>query len=159
MATPQQIYRELERMENEGLVSARVVRRERRPNKRLFSLTEAGLDAMRAYTAEVQAGAAIRDELMVKVSCVDIGDAEAVRAGVVERVERAGVKLARYRRAQERMLAGRSEEEYLVTVERVGPYLALLGGMALEEANLQWGETVLRRLDQRAEALGATARR
>jgi hypothetical protein len=30
--------------------------------------------------------------------------------------------------------------------------------MALEQANLQWGETVLRRLDQRAEALGATAR-
>ncbi|MFF7598817.1 PadR family transcriptional regulator [Streptomyces mirabilis] len=159
MATPQQIYRELERMEGEGLVSARVVQQERRPNKRLFSLTEAGLDAMRAYTAEVPSKpTAIRDELMVKVSCVDIGDADAVRAGVVERVERAGVKLARYRRAQERMLGGRSEEEYLVTVERVGPYLTLLGGMALEQANLQWGETVLRRLDQRAEALGATAR-
>ena len=83
MATPQQIYRELERMEGEGLVRARVVRQERRPNKRLFSLTEAGLDAMRAYTAEVPSKpTAIRDELLVKVQCVDIGDAEAVRAGV-----------------------------------------------------------------------------
>jgi DNA-binding PadR family transcriptional regulator len=159
MATPQQIYRELERMEGEGLVRARVVQQERRPNKRLFSLTEAGLDAMRAYTAEVPSKpTAIRDELLVKVSCVDIGDAEAVRAGVAERVERAGAKLARYRRAQERMLAGRTEEEYLATVERVGPYLTLLGGMTLEQGNIQWGETVLRRLDQRAEALGARAR-
>lgn len=158
MATPQQIYRELERMEGEGLVSARVVQQERRPNKRLFSLTEAGLDAMRAYTAEVPSKpTAIRDELMVKVQCVDIGDAEAVRAGVAERVERSTAKLARYRRAQERMLAGRTEEEYLVTVERVGPYLTLLGGMALEQANLRWGETVLKRLDQRAEALSAGA--
>jgi DNA-binding PadR family transcriptional regulator len=129
MATPQQIYRELERMEGEGLVRARVVQQERRPNKRLFSLTEAGLDAMRAYTAEVPSKpTAIRDELLVKVSCVDIGDAEAVRAGVAERVERAG------------------------------PYLTLLGGMTLEQGNIQWGETVLRRLDQRAEALGARAR-
>lgn len=159
MATPQQIYRELERMESDGLVSARVVQQERRPNKRLFSLTDAGLDAMRAYTAEVPSRpTAIRDELMVKVQCVDIGDVEAVRAGVADRVERSTAKLARYRRAQERMLAGRTEEEYLSTVERIGPYLTLLGGMALEQANLKWGETALKRLAQRAEALGASAR-
>ncbi|MFC7258185.1 PadR family transcriptional regulator [Streptomyces lutosisoli] len=159
MATPQQIYRELERMESDGLVSARVVQQERRPNKRLFSLTDAGLDAMRAYTAEVPSRpTAIRDELMVKVQCVDIGDVDAVRAGVAERVERSTAKLARYRRAQERMLAGRTEEEYLSTVERIGPYLTLLGGMALEQANLKWGETALKRLAQRAETLGASAR-
>src|SRR5690349_4720836 len=69
-ATPQQLYRELERMEVEGLVRARVVEQERRPNKRLFSLTGAGLAAVRAYTAEpVARPTAIRDELMVKVRC------------------------------------------------------------------------------------------
>src|SRR3954453_2100256 len=49
MATPQQLYRELDRMEQAGLVSARVVRQERRPDKRLFSLTEAGLEVLRGY--------------------------------------------------------------------------------------------------------------
>ncbi|MFF3486419.1 PadR family transcriptional regulator [Streptomyces sp. NPDC002701] len=157
MATPQQLYRELERMEGEGLVRARVVQQERRPNKRLFSLTEAGRQVLRAYVSEGPAKPlAIRDELMVKVQCVDIGDTgdiEAVRTAVAERVERATAKLARYLRMQERMLAGRSEDEYLTTAERVGPYLTLQGGMALERANLQWGETVLKRLAQRAAAL------
>src|SRR5438034_8707757 len=75
MATPQQIYRELERMEGEGLVSARVVQQERRPNKRLFSLTETGREAVRAYTADASSKPmAIRDELLVKVQCVDVGD-------------------------------------------------------------------------------------
>jgi len=158
MATPQQLYRELERMEKEGLVSARVVQQERRPNKRLFSLTEAGLEVLREYVDEAPAKPlTLRDELMVKVQCVDIGDIEAVRAAVVERFERSTDKLARYERMQERMLAGRSEEEYLATAERVGPYLTLLGGMALERANLQWGETVLKRLRQRATALGGPA--
>lgn len=158
MATPQQLYRELERMEKEGLVSARVVQQERRPNKRLFSLTEAGLEVLREYVDEAPAKPlTLRDELMVKVQCVDIGDIEAVRAAVVERFERSTDKLARYERMQERMLAGRSEEEYLATAERVGPYLTLLGGMALERANLQWGETVLKRLRQRAAALGGPA--
>ncbi|MFF4803958.1 PadR family transcriptional regulator [Streptomyces sp. NPDC001351] len=157
MATPQQLYRELERMEGEGLVSARVVQQERRPNKRLFSLTEAGLDVLRDYVGEAPAKPpALRDELMVKVQCVDIGDVgdfEAVRASVAERFERANAKLARYRRMQERMLDGRTEDEYLATAERIGPYLTLLGGIALEQANLQWSETALKRLEQRGAAL------
>ena len=161
MATPQQLYRELERMEGEGLVSARVVQQERRPNKRLFSLTDAGLQVLRDYVGEAPAKPpALRDELMVKVQCVDIGDVgdfEAVRASVAERFERATTKLARYRRMQERMLDGRTEDEYLATAERVGPYLTLLGGIALERANLQWSETALKRLEQRAAALAESS--
>ncbi|MEV6170684.1 PadR family transcriptional regulator [Streptomyces sp. NPDC051954] len=151
MATPQQLYRELERMESEGLVRARVVEQERRPNKRLFSLTEAGRDILRAYVAEGPSKpTAIRDELMVRVQCVDIGDIDAVRAGVAERVERSTAKLARYERMRERLLAGRTEDEYFADAERVGPYLTLMGGMAFERGNLEWGNTVLRRLDRRA---------
>ncbi|WP_405650520.1 PadR family transcriptional regulator [Streptomyces sp. NBC_00019] len=151
MATPQQLYRELERMEAEGLVSAHVVQQERRPNKRLFSLTDAGLEILRAYIADVPAKpTAIRDELMVKVQCVDIGDAGAVRTAIAERVERSTAKLARYERMRERMLAGRTEDEYFAEADRIGPYLTLLGGMAFERSNLKWGETALKRLDQRA---------
>ncbi|MDN3026937.1 PadR family transcriptional regulator [Streptomyces sp. S.PB5] len=150
MATPQQLYRELERMEADGLVTARVVEQERRPNKRLFSLTESGLEVLRAYVAQVPAKpTAIRDELLVKVQCVDVGDAGAVRAAIVERVERSTAKLARYERMRERMLAGRSEDEYFAEAERIGPYLTLLGGIAFERGNLKWGETALKRLDQR----------
>jgi DNA-binding PadR family transcriptional regulator len=151
MATPQQLYRELERMETEGLVSARVVQQERRPNKRLFSLTEAGLEILRAYIADVPAKpTAIRDELMVKVQSVDIGDAGAVRTAIAERVERSTAKLARYERMRERMLAGRTEDEYFAEADRIGPFLTLLGGMDFERSNLKWGETALKRLDQRA---------
>ncbi|MCX5425492.1 PadR family transcriptional regulator [Streptomyces sp. NBC_00078] len=161
MATPQQLYRELERMEGEGLVSARVVQQERRPNKRLFSLTETGRGVLRDYVGETPVKPlALRDELMVKVQCVDIGDVaefDAVRTAVAERHERATAKLARYRRMQERMLDGRSEEDYLATAPRIGPYLTLLGGIALEQANLQWGDTVLDRLERRAAALGDPA--
>ncbi|EPD66661.1 PadR family transcriptional regulator [Streptomyces sp. HGB0020] len=154
MATPQQLYRELERMEKEGLVSARVVQQERRPNKRLFSLTDAGLRVLRDYVGRAPAKPpAIRDELMVKVQCVDIGDTEefeVVRAAVAERQERSTAKLARYHRMQGRMLDGRSEEEYLATAERIGPYLTLQGGIAFERGNLQWCEAVLTWLEQRA---------
>jgi DNA-binding PadR family transcriptional regulator len=153
MATPQQLYRELERMEADGLIAARVVEQERRPNKRLFSLTEAGIEAVRAYTAESPSKpTAIRDELMVKVQCADAGDIEAVRSMIAERMDWATAKLARYERLQKRLLDGRTEDEFFATAERIGPYLTLLRGMALEQDNLRWGALALTRLEQRAAA-------
>ncbi|MEU8713448.1 PadR family transcriptional regulator [Streptomyces sp. NPDC048663] len=152
-ATPQQLYRELDRMEAEGLVTARVVEQERRPTKRLFSLTDAGRREVRAYTAEPPARpAAVRDELLVKVQCADAGDMAAVRAAVAGRMELATAKLARYERIRQRLLAGRSEEAYFAEAERIGPYLTLLRGMSFERENLRWGELALRRLDERVHA-------
>ncbi|MEU9340233.1 PadR family transcriptional regulator [Streptomyces sp. NPDC048278] len=150
-ATPQQLYRELERMEADGLVAARVVEQERRPNKRLFSLTDAGHEAVRAYTAAPPGRpAVVRDELLVKVQCADVGDIDAVRTAVAERMEWATAKLARYERIRQRLLAGRSEEAYFAETDRIGPYLTLLRGMSFERENLQWGDLALRRLEQRA---------
>ncbi|MEV4561053.1 PadR family transcriptional regulator [Kitasatospora sp. NPDC049285] len=150
-ATPQQLYRELERMAADGLVAARVVEQDKRPNKRLFSLTPAGRAAVRAYTAEpVGRPSAIRDELLVKVQSLDAGEAGAVRAAIVERMESARGKLARYERLRHRLLDGRTEQQHLVEAERIGPYLTLLRGMEFERENLRWGELALGVLDRRA---------
>ncbi|MFG2825325.1 PadR family transcriptional regulator [Kitasatospora sp. NPDC048365] len=151
MATPQQLYRELDRMEADGLISARTVEQEKRPNKRLFSLTDAGLAAVHAYTAELPARpSTIRDELLVKVQCVDAGDAAAVREAVAERTDWSRAKLARYERLRGRLLGDRSEEQHLAEADRVGPYLTLLRGIAFEQENVRWGEVALRVLDGRA---------
>ncbi|MFI9169728.1 PadR family transcriptional regulator [Streptomyces lincolnensis] len=156
MSTPQQLYRELDHMEAEGLVTARVVEQKRRPNKRLFSLTEAGREAVHAYTAEpLGKPAVIRDELLVKVQCLDAGDMEAVRTAITERMEWATAKLARYERLRQRLLDGRSEEAYFAEAERIGPYLTLLRGMSFERENLQWGDMALRRIEQRTAVLRA----
>ncbi|WP_026123520.1 PadR family transcriptional regulator [Nocardiopsis chromatogenes] len=149
-STPQQLYRELERMEGEGLIRARVVEQERRPNKRVFSLTDQGRSALHAFTRRPAKPTAIRDEMLVKLQAVDAGDAEAVRTSIMERMERARAKLARYERIRERLLGGRPEEEYLRETDHVGPYLTLLRGRYFEEENLRWGEEVLAILDARA---------
>jgi DNA-binding PadR family transcriptional regulator len=149
MATPQQLYRELDRMREDGLVQARVVEQERRPNKRLFSLTEEGRRELREFTAGPPRPGAIRDEMMVMVQAVDAGDAEGVRAALEERVEWARAKIARFERLQARLLGGRTEEEFLAHAERVGPYLTLMRGLAFERENERWGEWALAVLRQR----------
>src|SRR5215213_4089549 len=151
-ATPQQLYRELERLEEDGLVEARLVEQERRPNKRVFTLTHAGEEALYEFTTTPARPMAMRDDLAVKVQALDAGDAGAVRAALAERLEHAKAKLALYERILDRMLAGRSEEEFLREAERVGPYFTLLGGRMYERTNIRWCATVLAALSARAES-------
>ncbi|KHL18574.1 DNA-binding PadR family transcriptional regulator [Mumia flava] len=158
LASPQQIYRELERMADDGLIQARLVEQERRPNKRMFSLTEAGHAALREHTATASRPTVVRDELMVKVYAVDDGDAGAVRDAISGRLEAARDKLARYERRRERMLSGRTEAEYLAATDRVGPYLTLLRGHAFERENVAWAEHALAVLDARLPQSSRTQR-
>lgn len=159
MATPQQLYRELARMEAEGLLSARIVRQERRPNKRLFSLTEAGRAVLREFATSPSRPTVIRDELLIKVRAVDEVGPEATRALVEERARWARGKLARYQRLRERLLDGRSEDAYLREAARVGAYLTLMRGIAFEEENLRWCEWTLGVLTSRADVDDAAERR
>jgi len=148
-ATPQQLYRELDRLAEDGLIRARVVHQERRPNKRMFSLTEAGREAIRQFTAKAPKPSVIRDELLIKVQASDAGDMSAVRELIVERLRWASAKSQRYERLRARMLDGRSEEEYLDQADRIGPYLTLIRGISFEEENIRWAEHALAVIERR----------
>jgi DNA-binding PadR family transcriptional regulator len=155
-STPQQLYRELERMERDGLLGARVIEQQRRPNKRVFSITEAGYGELAAFTRQRPRPLALRDELVVQVQAIDAGDAAAVGAAIGERLDSARAKLALYDRLRDRLLASGAEDDYLESAERIGPYLTLMGGRALEQANIAWAEAVLQVLAQR-RSTGARA--
>jgi DNA-binding PadR family transcriptional regulator len=149
MATPQQLYRELDKAEVEGLVSARLVVQERKPNKRLFSLTDRGRRALAEFTATPPKPTAFRDELLVKVQAVDIGDGAAVQSAIAAFRDTATAKIARYERLRTRLLSGRSEEEHLANAERIGPYLTLLRGLSFERENVRWADLALSVLQAR----------
>ncbi|MFJ4686774.1 PadR family transcriptional regulator [Streptomyces sp. NPDC088789] len=149
-ATPQQLYRELERLAGDGLIQARVVRQERRPDKRMFTLTEAGREDLRAFAlAPTRRPTALRDELLIKVQAMDDADPAVTRAQIEERMTWARGKLDRYERVRDRLLDGRTEERYLGEADRIGPYLTLMGGIAFERENLRWCERVLAVLERR----------
>jgi DNA-binding PadR family transcriptional regulator len=148
-ATPQQLYRELERLEAGGMLEARVVEQEKRPNKRVFKMTEAGREALHDFTAAPARPTAMRDELLVKLQAIDSGDAGAVRIALSQRRERARAKLELYERMRDALLGGRSEEDFIRDAERVGPYLTLMGGRMYERQNVRWCDAVLAALAKR----------
>src|SRR5882762_6598362 len=91
-AVPQQLYRELEKLESDRLIVGRVVEQDRRPNKRVFSVTDAGRADLHTFTTVSARPMAMRDDLLVKLQAVDVGDLAAVRAAVAERTDWARAK-------------------------------------------------------------------
>ncbi|QLL07628.1 PadR family transcriptional regulator [Mycobacterium vicinigordonae] len=153
MATPQQLYRELDRLAEQGLIQARVVLQERRPNKRMYSLTEAGYQAIHDFTARPPKALVLRDELLVKVQAADAGNTAAVRDFIAERLAWSTAKLERYERLRTLILAGRTEEEHQVQAARIGPYLTLMRGISFEQENVRWAERALTILERRLSTL------
>jgi DNA-binding PadR family transcriptional regulator len=148
-ATPQQLYRELDRIEADGLVRARLVRQQRRPDKRVFTLTDAGRADLARFTGVPAKPVAMRDELLVKLQAVDAGDPHAVSKELMARLDRAHAKLATYDRLLAEMLDGRDEAAFERDSERIGPYLTLMGGRMYEQTNIRWCTEVLEVLSRR----------
>ena len=151
-ATPQQLYRELEKMEAEGLLSARVVKQDKRPDKRLFSVTDAGRNALYAFTRVPPKPTTVRDELLVQVEALAYADVPSVRAAIETQVKHSRQRLETYERSLAEILGSRSQEEFIATGNRIGPYLTLQRGISFERENIGWGELALGILDRRFPA-------
>ncbi|MFC1441958.1 PadR family transcriptional regulator [Streptacidiphilus sp. N1-10] len=146
-ALPQQLYAELAKLEQDGLIAGREVVQEARPNKRLFQVTEAGLAELERFAATATKPSFIRDDLLVKVQSADHVDTGALIAQLTERAAFAEAKIGLFDELLRKMRGDRSEQEYLRHGERIGPYLTCLRGLAFEQGNRDWCEravTVLR---------------
>ncbi|MFI1991612.1 PadR family transcriptional regulator [Actinoplanes sp. NPDC020271] len=149
-ATPQQLYRELDKLEAEGLLTARVVHQDKRPDKRLFSVTDAGRAALTEFTRQDPRPTTVRDELLVQVEALAWADNAAVRASIEARIKQSEQRLEAYERQLADILGTRSHEEFLATGNRIGPYLTLQRGISFERENISWGELALRVLRSRS---------
>ncbi|MFF5205068.1 PadR family transcriptional regulator [Streptosporangium sp. NPDC000396] len=137
-AVPQQLYGELAKLEKEGLITGRQVIQRDRPNKRVFTVTEAGIDELAAFAAATAKPLSLRDDLAVKVQAVDHLDPVPVIAQLEERAAGSAAKIAFYEQALRRLRGDLDEESFLREGRRVGPYLTCLGGLRLERANRGW---------------------
>ncbi|MEV5553618.1 PadR family transcriptional regulator [Nonomuraea wenchangensis] len=149
-ASPQQLYAELAKLEADGLVAGREVVQRGRPNKRVFTVTGAGLDELAAFAAAPPKPLLLRDDLMVRVHAVDALDPAPVIAQLHERAAAADAKLTLFERTLLHFRGDLDEETFLREGERVGPYLSCLAGCRLEREIRDWCLGTARALEERA---------
>lgn len=149
-AVPQQLYGELAKLERERLISGRQVIQHDRPNKRLFTVTPAGLDELVRFAEAGSKPTFIREDLLVIVQASDRLPAEAVVARLEERAATASGKIEIFERTLRRLRGDLDEESFLLHADRIGPYLTCLRGLRFEQENHDWCRDTARLLRSRA---------
>lgn len=137
-ALPQQLYAELVKLEEAGLISGRRVIQQDRPNKRVYTVTQLGLAELERFAGTESKPSCVRDDLLVKVYAVDSMDTNAVITQLLGRAEQAKAKIALFADLLRKLRGDVGEEEFLRHNEQIGPYLACQRGLRLEQENLEW---------------------
>ena len=143
-----QIYPELARLEEGGLVTHRVVEQEDRPDKKVYEITASGRDALKAWVAEPPAPRAARDELVLKAYSLWL--AEPGRAVALFRDQE---RLHQERRLEYVWIRTWMEKEWGKDVMRTdsphfASYAALQRGIIYERGYVEWCRWVAERLEE-----------
>lgn len=150
VATPQQLYREVDRLEAAALIAGRVVEQHGRPNKRVFTLTAAGRAHLIDFLGADSRPTSIKDDLLVKVQALDLAP-EPVEHALRAHLAQAQAKLAQYEALRDWLLHDQDEADYLLTAPEIGPYLTLLRGWSFEQENIAWASRCLAVLQARRD--------
>lgn len=144
-ATHQQIYRTLRTMEADGWVHVTPVAQQGRPDKKVYTVSEAGRGELSRWIAEPLSGrgSTVADnrtrDLAVKVRGAEHGDVDALRAQVSSlRAERAEL-LDIYREFEKRQFPNPSA----LSGATLHQYLVLRGGIRAEESAIDWLDEVI----------------
>jgi DNA-binding PadR family transcriptional regulator len=141
-ALPQQIYGELRRLEEQGLIRGQAVRQRGRPDKRVFTITTAGRQSLREFAAVPAKPGALKEDLAVKVYSAAVADPEALILVLEQRAKQSAANLERYLRQADALADPDGGD--------LGPSLTLARGIAYERENIDWCAMAAERLRRRA---------
>jgi DNA-binding PadR family transcriptional regulator len=141
-ATHQQIYRVLKRMEESGWLTGESVTQEGRPDKKVYSVSDAGRAELARWIAEPTDSGMPRNELGVKIRAAAHGDIGALCDEVARHREQHNRRLELFRLIEKRdfhvpdQLSGTPLHQYLV----------LRAGIRVELGFVEWCDEVLQAL-------------
>ncbi|MEK0317928.1 PadR family transcriptional regulator [Cohnella sp. 56] len=81
-----QIYPLLAKLEQDGYIRYELVNQRDKPDKKVYSLTAKGKDALRAWFDQPAAEPALRDEMMLKVFCMSYAQSKSARKMFADRL-------------------------------------------------------------------------
>jgi DNA-binding PadR family transcriptional regulator len=149
-----QIYPELARLEEEGMVVHRVVVQRDRPDKKVYEITDAGLEALKEWvTAPVKLWAT-RDEMVLKAYSVWLADPEKAVTLFREQQQLHEKQLLQYEEIEASMEEEWGEDLGFPGSPRFASYAALQRGIIHERGYAEWCDWVSDRLEKRGAGTG-----
>ena len=142
-----QIYPELARLESRGLVRHRRVEQVDRPDKKVYSITEAGRAVLRHWVTE-PAEAPPRNELILKVYSLWVADPAQALGFVRQREQHHAEQLAAYEEARARLEREAGRELQEVSSPVFATYATLQAGIGYARWSLDWCRWLADRLQE-----------
>lgn len=124
-----QIYVTLGRLEQNGLIQGQDVSQSRRPNKRVYEITEAGRAALAGWFDEPTEGPRVRDEFFMKLALAP-GTGAADRLALINKQRRHYLNIMR---GLSRLAASEDRDNRIA-------HLLIEGAMLHLQADLDWLE-------------------
>ncbi|NGY04356.1 PadR family transcriptional regulator [Solimonas terrae] len=144
-ARKQQIYSELHKLAEDGLISAEIIEQIERPNRIVYSITADGRKALDHWVREPTPYPSVKEELLVKL--FSLGDVET--AVLVDQV---GQRLAEHRERLayfHALMKTHYPKPATLTGRKLGHYLGLRCGVLNEESGIAWCTEALGLLETR----------
>jgi DNA-binding PadR family transcriptional regulator len=142
-ATQQQIYRELTKLEEQGYLSAELIRQENRPDKRMLSITALGTAYLQEWISQPGKVSPVKDDLLVKLFAGHLVEKETILTELKHHRVQHQATLNTYREIESQFFGDPAR------CEEVGKliYLTLLNGIGFENAWLVWCEQAISLLE------------
>jgi PadR family transcriptional regulator, regulatory protein AphA len=137
-ASHQQVYRDLGKLAEEGLVRFTLVPQEEKPDRKVYELTQEGEEALREWIESPIQPRNLHDELLVRLLAGELVGSVALRTLLESQRELRQEKLEKYRRIEEDHFSD-AELEALPPVHQLACMMLRLG-IRGEEAWLEWAE-------------------
>ncbi|MDN6619114.1 MAG: PadR family transcriptional regulator, partial [Corynebacterium variabile] len=141
-------YRTLSRLHDGGLVTCEDVPQQGRPDKKIYTLSRTGEDALASWIAEPSAVPTLRDSLGVKLRGAEHGDLADVLTDVRHHRTVHAERLSLYRGYAVTQFPEATSDPTALTGRRLHQYLVLRGGIRMEEGFVAWCDEVLETLEK-----------
>ncbi len=142
-----QIYPELARLEAQGHVTHELVTQQDHPDKKVYTITPEGQEALRLWATEPVEAAVVRDEFLLKTYCLWLSDPAAALA-LFRDHERIHVEQLRVYEDMRKQFEQKGDP----LVQRDAPwfatYVTLQRGIGYEREYLEWCRWVIGLLKQ-----------
>ena len=138
-ASQQQIYRELGKLEKETAIASEVIPQEGRPNKKLYKITDKGIEMLKTWLLEPAEPMAIREELLVKVIAAKLVPKSVILQEIKRHHQIHSQKLSEYKQIEQQKFTDTSQ----LTFEQKCFYATLRCGIGYESYRIAWCEEAI----------------
>lgn len=142
-ASHQQVYRELNKMGQQGLVTCVLEPQDGKPDRKVYSITEAGRRALGEWFDQPTAHPTVRDEFSAKLMACSVQSAEPYRLQLIGLIEESRKLVSHYQDIESAYYANPAMMDKQQRLER----LTLRRNLLTRQAWIEWAEETLAELN------------